>query len=220
MEYQMNASIRIAMSVLLVGTLATTLRGQIAYPSGGETINVYDDVVVRWDSTFFDEAVSIEVWNVYSGQTTVLVSSIAGSTGFTNVNCTLLPCGQKHVMKIRGLVTNKVALTNGYVDFASTVPFEKKMRNHGSKDRFEVVVYPNPFNPRTTIRVQSASPNERYKLVVCDFAGQVVAMYDICTDNNGELRISLDLSNLPTGIYAYVLTGKSAVKTGKLILAK
>ena len=80
-------------------------------------------------------------------------------------------------------------------------------------------VYPNPFNPVTTIAF--ALPQQsQVRLVVYDVIGQEIAMMANETYFAGEHRVLFDGSRLPAGIYFARLTAGTQDVTQKLLLVK
>lgn len=79
--------------------------------------------------------------------------------------------------------------------------------------------YPNPFNPETNIKF--AIPKSGYvSLKVFDIMGREVASLVNSNLENGEYEVSLDGSNLTSGIYFYQLKSGSFVDTKRMILLK
>jgi hypothetical protein len=84
--------------------------------------------------------------------------------------------------------------------------------------------YPNPFNPSTKISfaipsyVKSEMSN--VKIIIYDVLGREV---QILVDENlspGTYEIDFDGSNLPSGVYYYVLTSSDFTQTKKMVLIK
>ena len=79
--------------------------------------------------------------------------------------------------------------------------------------------YPNPFNPSTTIEFD-ISKTENVNLSVFNLKGQLIA-----TLVNEELapaayKAVFDASNLPSGIYFYILRAGSFKLQKKMIVTK
>jgi len=79
--------------------------------------------------------------------------------------------------------------------------------------------FPNPFNPRTTIRYQVPS-TVRVSLRVYNLLGQEVAKLVDEEKTGGEHEVSLDASRLSSGIYFYRIVAGSFTQTRKLVLLK
>ncbi len=79
--------------------------------------------------------------------------------------------------------------------------------------------YPNPFNPVTTIRF-GLPEQAAARVVLYDVLGRVV---DVIADGDfdaGWHTVSVDGSQLASGIYIYQLETQSDVQIGKMILQK
>lgn len=79
--------------------------------------------------------------------------------------------------------------------------------------------YPNPFNPVTNIKYSIAN-NTNVKLAVYDMLGREVATLVNGAQNAGSYEVSLDASNLSSGIYVYTLTAGNFSSSKKLTLLK
>jgi chitinase len=79
--------------------------------------------------------------------------------------------------------------------------------------------YPNPFNPSTIIKF-SMSENTRVKLIIYDVLGRVIETLLNDSFTVGIHSVSFDGSNLPSGIYLYVLSSGTKAISKKMILLK
>ena len=79
--------------------------------------------------------------------------------------------------------------------------------------------YPNPFNPRTTIRYQ-LSEQTNVSLVVVNMIGQEVTSLVNTQQQPGEYAISWDASDLASGIYFIKLVTENQTSLQKLMLIK
>ncbi|MBA4251728.1 MAG: hypothetical protein C0425_10425 [Chlorobiaceae bacterium] len=85
---------------------------------------------------------------------------------------------------------------------------------------FEMInIYPNPFNPSTTIRF-SLSKNEKINLRVFDLIGRVIATLVDEELSAGEHLINFDGKNFPSGVYFIRLKIGSSLFTHKAMLLK
>ena len=82
-----------------------------------------------------------------------------------------------------------------------------------------LAVYPNPFNPVTTLSFSLPQPSH-ITLVVHNVIGQEIAALANETRPAGEHRIVFDGSRLPAGIYFARLTAGTQDVTRKLLLVK
>ncbi len=79
--------------------------------------------------------------------------------------------------------------------------------------------YPNPFNPSTTINYQISAPG-KVTLSLYDLNGREVKSLVNETKEAGYYSVSLNASDLSSGIYFYTLTSGNFVQTKKLSLVK
>ena len=79
--------------------------------------------------------------------------------------------------------------------------------------------YPNPFNPTTSMEFRVASV-ERVRLSVFDVLGREVASLVNETKQPGVYTVSLDASDLSSGIYFYKLDAGSFSQTKRMVLLK
>ncbi|MCA0448137.1 MAG: T9SS type A sorting domain-containing protein, partial [Bacteroidetes bacterium] len=83
----------------------------------------------------------------------------------------------------------------------------------------EVVVYPNPFNPVTTLTVSINTPS-MVSIKVYNILGQVVADFGKNQMDAGKHSVRFDGHNFASGTYFYRVEIGNEVKTGKLQLLK
>jgi len=79
--------------------------------------------------------------------------------------------------------------------------------------------YPNPFNPSTTIRFEIPK-NGFVKLVVYDGIGREVEMLVNENKSAGKYEINFNASQIPSGVYFYILTIDNFSDVKKMILLK
>jgi len=80
-------------------------------------------------------------------------------------------------------------------------------------------VYPNPFNPQTTLRVVMDQTGPA-KLAVFNLRGQRVAMVHKGLLDVGTQEFAFDAGHLPSGMYLAVLNTEQGSMTERLILMK
>jgi len=79
--------------------------------------------------------------------------------------------------------------------------------------------YPNPFNPSTTINYQLPISNH-ISLKVFDVLGREVSTLVSETKEPGSYSVTLDATNLASGVYFYKLNSGSVVLTKKLMVLR
>ena len=83
----------------------------------------------------------------------------------------------------------------------------------------KVMVYPNPFNPRTSFSFD-LSTQEHVSLVVYDLAGRRVETLVERVMSAGTHTIGWDGSRLASGMYLYRLESSSKTASGRVTLVK
>jgi len=79
--------------------------------------------------------------------------------------------------------------------------------------------YPNPFNPSTNIKYQVG--NDGFvTLEVFNSLGEVAATLISEFKQAGTYQISFNGSNLPSGVYIYILKSGNFIQSKKMILLK
>lgn len=79
--------------------------------------------------------------------------------------------------------------------------------------------FPNPFNPTTTIRFALSEP-AMVDLTVYNILGQSVKTLVSGDLDPGEYDVTLDATDMPTGVYFYRLTAGPFVQSRKLVILK
>lgn len=79
--------------------------------------------------------------------------------------------------------------------------------------------YPNPFNPSTTLRV-NLPQTAAVSVTVYDLTGRVVMQLPARSLQAGRHSITLDASNLSTGVYIYRVSTGNWFASGKMTLVK
>jgi hypothetical protein len=88
-----------------------------------------------------------------------------------------------------------------------------------SKGAEQVVNYPNPFNPSTTIRYRLSEAN-KIVLAVYDMLGREVTRLVEGWQEAGSYDVVWDAGNLPSGIYFYRLQAGSFSEVRRMVLMK
>lgn len=91
--------------------------------------------------------------------------------------------------------------------------------NIGEIQRADIVNFPNPFNPITTIRVRFERP-EYTVLRICNIKGQVISTLLAEQVGSGTRDIIWDASQMAAGVYFCQLKTKGNVQNIKLILIR
>jgi hypothetical protein len=79
--------------------------------------------------------------------------------------------------------------------------------------------YPNPFNPRTTIRYEVPGATH-VNLTVYDVLGREVSVLVNEKKPSGNYRVKFDGSSLASGVYFYRLQAGDLVATKRFLLLK
>ena len=80
-------------------------------------------------------------------------------------------------------------------------------------------VYPNPFNPTTTI-YYSLSQSENLKVMIYDITGRLIVILVNEFQSAGFHSITWDASNFSSGIYFLKMSVENFTVTRKLVLIK
>jgi len=113
------------------------------------------------------------------------------------------------------------------VNLANSLPkFSNEPHNKDSLDysknrnqNIEIFNYPNPFNSFTII-IYNLVRDEHVKLEIYNNVGQKIKTIVNEYQTAGYYKEIFDASNLPSGLYFYVLKTNNHIKTGKIILIK
>ena len=84
---------------------------------------------------------------------------------------------------------------------------------------FNLNIYPNPFNPNTTIEYTMPS-SSRTSLVIYDVLGREVAALVDTFKNAGNYSINWAANNVPSGVYFCRMTSGSFIETKRIMLLK
>jgi hypothetical protein len=80
-------------------------------------------------------------------------------------------------------------------------------------------IYPNPFNPTTTLTYSLASAAD-VKLAIYDICGRSIALQVNGWRDPGLHSVTFDGSELPSGVYIYQFTAGRTSLSGKMLLIK
>jgi hypothetical protein len=80
-------------------------------------------------------------------------------------------------------------------------------------------VYPNPFNPITTLRYNLPEAG-KVRLAVYDISGRQVAELVNGWRDRGPHELTFDASDLSSGVYIYRLNAGEFTASGKMVLTK
>jgi len=109
-------------------------------------------------------------------------------------------------------------LATVFEDVTGRVPFSVSKGSTAS-EAAQLEVYPNPFNPATTIRY-TLPEVARVTLVIYDVLGRAVATLVAGEQAAGAHHVAFDGSGLSSGVYLYRLEAGSEVVSGKMLLLK
>ncbi len=104
---------------------------------------------------------------------------------------------------------NDTATVIGIQNISSEIPSNYKLYQN----------FPNPFNPKTIIKFQIPNSSD-LKLIIFDVLGREVVTLVNETLNAGTYEVEFDGTNLPSGIYLYVIKADNFTDTKKGILIK
>ena len=97
---------------------------------------------------------------------------------------------------------------------ATDVNFEQSI-----PENYSLNIYPNPFNPSTTIEYQIPK-SANVKVIIYDVLGREVARLTNDFKNAGSYKITWSANNVPSGIYFCRMESQKYFDTKKIILVK
>lgn len=202
-----------------------TLNSLLFDSLGYTGIVISDEMFMRAlrDNFTFDEAIVLAI----NAGTDILL--------FNNNQCTVnAPCGDQNsgslVRYVINLVEQKVTdgeIQQEQIDISYQKVLDLKETKLSTDIRNEEMPisstlhqnYPNPFNPTTTI--QFDMPAYGYaKIIVYDMMGRIVQQLAEGNYNAGTHRITLDASNMASGVYIYTLRTDAGIQTRSMTLIK
>lgn len=175
-------------------------------------------------------------WNGHSSATSTIYYSALGSNNWqsTNVNgneATLGNLEPETTYQIRVVKGNKLPVSNNYrkldgFDLEDVVNNGLELDIIGeevvatTKSPFDITVYPNPTNQKTSIAIQNtSSESTNYNIKVFNSAGKEVLLLN--EKLNGSFKkIDIDMNEMPSGIYQVIVNSNEVIKTEKLVLIK
>jgi Secretion system C-terminal sorting domain len=116
-------------------------------------------------------------------------------------------------------VYNKTATDTIYVTYGALSGEDSTDGSNNSGRITNLMNYPNPFNPQTTISYKLPAETQ-VTLKVYDLFGREVATLVEAWQSAGEHKISFDASHLTSGVYWYRLQAGATSHVKKMILAK
>jgi hypothetical protein len=175
------------------GALSTSTYSKVLLINGAQAKNVY------WK---IEGAVSINNYSVFCG--TIICNN--GALGALNTGVTF---------DGRALTTTGALTTAAANVVATMVPSDCASLNVPNLDatNTEITIFPNPFSTQTTIMINDASQIKTYALIIYNVLGKEVINTNIAKQLN-----TIEMGNLPSGIYFYKVIGNDKViQSGKLI---
>jgi hypothetical protein len=106
-----------------------------------------------------------------------------------------------------------------YADTAFFHPDATPPGRHSLPEDYSLRIFPNPFNPSTTLRF-GVVQTERVTVEVYNLAGQNVQTLADREFTVGYHEVAFDASELPSGIYFAQMRAGSVVKTEKMVLLR
>ena len=80
-------------------------------------------------------------------------------------------------------------------------------------------IYPNPFNPSTTITINVNNPGD-YKLSIHNLRGQIIYSSEMYYEVSGQYAVSWDAGNYTSGIYIATISNNTNIISQKITLVK
>jgi len=100
---------------------------------------------------------------------------------------------------------------------SNIIYFDATEINEHTSDLIFVNAFPNPFTGKTTI-TYAVSNGKDAEISIINMSGQVLIKQKLTEQEKAKQSITIDASNLSSGIYFYKLKVGNTVQTGKLII--
>jgi hypothetical protein len=97
--------------------------------------------------------------------------------------------------------------------------FTTNNNNSTTPNSFSITNYPNPFNPKTTIKY-SIPKDANTSLKIYNALGQLVVTIVDSYQKAGEYEVNFNGENYPSGVYFYRLESGNSVDSKKMLLLK
>ena len=157
-------------------------------------------------------------------QSTYTITATAGANGFITPSGTIIVAGGFNqtftIIPDYGYEINEVYVDGGLIGAPSSYTFQNVTSNHtifatfiridgiDDNDGMAFVIYPNPTSGIVNILCQDAELFNIYNTY-----GQLL----ISQTTNGNDQVTIDISNLPSGIYLIQLVSKEGLATKQII---
>lgn len=157
-------------------------------------------------------------------QSTYTITATAGANGFITPSGTVVVAGGSNqtftIIPDYGYEVNEVYVDGGLIGAPSSYTFQNVTSNHtifatfiridgiDDNDGMAFVIYPNPTSGIVNILCQDAELFNIYSTY-----GQLL----ISQTTNGNDQVTIDISNLPSGIYLIQLVSKEGLATKQII---
>lgn len=175
------------------GAFSTSTYSIVKLINGTQAKNVY------WK---IEGAVNINDYSVFNG--TIICNN--GALGAINIGV---------VLNGRALTTNGALSTTAVTVTASMIPTNCATLSISDVDGANnmAVIYPNPFNTSTTIRINDLSLIKTPELKIFNVLGKEIMSIIIMKEET-----IIETSNLPSGIYFFeIMVNNTIIQSGKLI---
>ncbi|HTR79989.1 MAG TPA: glycosyl hydrolase 53 family protein [Bacteroidota bacterium] len=93
------------------------------------------------------------------------------------------------------------------------------VRENENIPRYDFEIYPNPFNPTTTVEY-SLSSSARTSVVVYDLLGREIARLVDSVQNAGPHKVNWTATDVPSGVYCCRMRSGNFVETKEIVLLK
>ncbi|NUQ82635.1 MAG: aryl-sulfate sulfotransferase [Bacteroidetes bacterium] len=188
----------------------------IISPNGNETVTPGKKYFIQWESNDAD-SVNLFLKHATTGAVTVLVDSLlnTGSWYWT----VPLSFQSGSLYKILVSDTNQPDITDSS-DASFSVGLSVEGPTDGIVRKFRIQsVYPNPFNPETTLQLQ-VNREGVYQISVFDMLGRQVRIPDKVYLNRGEQSLRILATDWSSGLYVIRITGDDNQEAVKVVYAR
>jgi M6 family metalloprotease-like protein len=184
----------------VVTNAATSVTSATAVLNGSiNGLGIYTNSFFEYGTTTsYGNVVIGNPYNIYNSASTAISLGISG----------LLPNTTYHY-RIKAVNSNGIAYGNDRTFSTATVGVE-----NFEYQQLNVEIYPNPNNGVFTISLKNALI-EKANLVIYNYTGQQVSLSEV---HFTSINVTVDLNNLPAGLYYIELVSNNMRYTGKMII--
>jgi len=172
------------------GALSTSTYAKVILTNGTQAKNVFWKV---------DGAVDINDYSVFKGTIVANNGAIDLKTGVNLDGRALTTTGAITTTAISAVITADCGASG--------------IKSHKSMDTQAAAIFPNPFNSKLTVLLNTTSTNSNYELKLFNCLGE-----EVITSHLTEQKSGFETGQLASGVYFYkLISNNEVIQSGKLI---